>query len=174
MPVSVSDNYKSLGYWERFLATGPMPANGGSDNHWRATAAAQGVGQPTTWVYARDRSWRSILDAISAGRTTISAEPPAFGGARLFLTVGSGGTEYTVGDTVPSGGSTIDALVRVVGAPGQMLKLVVDGSAMDPVTITSPDFCASISIAPQKRVRAEVYVDEGYWMTALSSPIYVA
>ncbi|MFN2614705.1 MAG: CehA/McbA family metallohydrolase [Actinomycetota bacterium] len=173
--AATSENYKSLPWWEsEFLAAGPMPATGGSDNHWRATAGAQGVGQPTTWVFARDRSWPAILDGIRAGRTTVSAEPPAFGGARLFLAAALGNDEFMVGDVVPSGGSTIEVRARVVGAPGQMLRFVVDGSPLDPITVTGPDFCASVELPGQNRAGAEVYVDEGYWMTALSSPIYVA
>src|SRR3954452_4080047 len=49
---------------------------GGSDSHWKSTVAAQGPGQPTTWVYADDLSIKGILAAIAAGRTTISWQPP--------------------------------------------------------------------------------------------------
>ncbi|HVL54588.1 MAG TPA: CehA/McbA family metallohydrolase, partial [Vitreimonas sp.] len=45
--TNTSENYKSLPYWEEsFLASGRMPATGGSDNHWRSTTAIQGAGQP--------------------------------------------------------------------------------------------------------------------------------
>jgi predicted metal-dependent phosphoesterase TrpH len=167
--VQTSNNYKSLALWENYLHRwGRMPANGGSDNHWRATTAVQGVGQPTTWVYAADRSMAAILDGIRNGRTTVSAEPPGLGGARLFLNAGSA----MVGDTVAGGGGPIEVTARVVGAPGHMLRLNVDGSYTEPVPVLGVDFTHHAILSPSKRVRAEVYLDPGYWMAALSSPIY--
>jgi hypothetical protein len=172
---SVSDNYKSLPYWEQsFLATGPMPATGGSDNHYRATTAVQGVGQPTTWVYAADRSWRSVLDGIVAGRTFVTAEPALMGGMRIELTASAGTSTWMVGDTVPSGaGAKVTA--RVLNATAHSLVFVVDGVARAPVTITSLDQTAELGgAAPANRVRVEVYLNEGYWMGGLTSPIYFA
>lgn len=170
--TATSNNYKSLPLWEEYLSRwGRIPANGGSDNHWRSTTAAQGVGQPCTWVFAKDRAWGSILEAIKAGRTTVSALPPLMGGARVFLTAKSGSEEYMAGDTV-LGSATI--VVRVVGAPGHMLKLVADGTALEPVPVTSVDFEYRTTMRPASRVRAEVYLDEGYWMAALTSPLYFA
>ena len=178
--ASTSENYKSLPYWEEFLAEGPMPANGGSDNHWRSTTALQGVGQPTTWVYAADRSWQAILDAVRAGRTTIAAEPPALGGPQLFLEARRGSDTFIVGDTVPVGETTVVA--RVLNAPGHRLQLVVDGVKLEPVLVTSPAFEYEVGMAPANRVRAQVFLDEGVdgvmpetiWMAALTSPIYFA
>ena len=174
MPVSVSDNYKSLPYWERFLATGPMPANGGSDNHWRSTVAVQGVGQPTTWVYSADRSEASILAAIAAGRTTISAEPPALGGARVFLSAASGTASWMVGDVVPSTAGRITVEVRIVGGSGHVLSVVADGRPLQRVRITRPDVTHTLTVdaARHHHLRAEVYASEGWWMGALTSPIY--
>src|SRR5438552_464919 len=86
IPVADSDNYLSLPWWEKeIVSRRHLPAVGGSDNHYRATYAVQGVGQPTTWVYAADRSLGSIFDAIRAGRTFVSSEPPLLG-PRLLLT----------------------------------------------------------------------------------------
>jgi len=174
MPVSVSDNYKSLPYWERFLATGPMPANGGSDNHWRSTVAVQGVGQPTTWVYAADRSASSILQAIAGGRTTVSAEPPALGGARLFLSAASGTGSWMIGDTVPASAGLVTVSIRVVGAPGHMLSIVADGRPLHRMRITRPDVTHTLRVDAGRlhHLRAEVYASEGWWMAALTSPIY--
>lgn len=172
---AVSDNYKSLPYWEQaFLSDGKMPASGGSDNHYRATAGAQGVGQPTTWVYAKDSTWPSILEAIRNGRTTVSAEPALLGGARAFLTVPNAGHEWIVGDTVPASAGSVTVSLRVQNAPGHTAKFVVDGVDRAPVTIAGPDDEISIVVdaSATKRVRAEVYLDSGYWMTAITSPIY--
>jgi hypothetical protein len=174
MPVSVSDNYKSLGYWERFLATGPMPANGGSDNHWRSTVAVQGVGQPTTWVLAADRSVASILEAIVAGRTTVSAEPPALNGPRVFLDAAAGADSWTIGDTVPATAGRVTVAVRVVGAPGHTLRVIGDGRTLHRSRVTGVDATHTVTVHASRlhHVRAEVYASEGWWMAALTSPLY--
>jgi hypothetical protein len=173
--VATSENYKSLPYWEKsFLATGPMPATGGSDNHWRSTTAVQGVGQPTTWVYAADRTWPSILDGIRAGRTTVSAEPPALAGPRLFLEAEAGSSRWMVGDTVPATAGAVTVTARAVNAPAHLLRFVVDGAGSKPLRITSLDQTHAISVdaSLRNRVRAELFLNPGYWMGAISSPIY--
>lgn len=171
---STSENYKSLPYWEQFLATGKMPATGGSDNHWRSTTAVQGVGQPTTWVYAAQRAYPAILQAIRAGRTTISAEPPALGGAQLFLTVEKDSSEWIVGDTVPATSATVLVKARATNAPGHVLQLFIDGRGQPPVPVAGGDFVHGVPLdaSAHNRVRAELYLDEGFWMSALTSPIY--
>lgn len=172
--ITTSNNYESLPFWETYLDRwGRMPANGGSDNHWRSTSDAQGVGQPTTWVYAKDRSWAAILEAIRAGRTVVCAEPPSFGGARLTVRAHDNGLEYVMGDTVPG---SADVVFNVVGAPGQTLKVVQkthDGVRIETVAqIPNADFTYVMQAGDARWMRAEVYIDAGYWMTALSSPIY--
>lgn len=48
---SASNNDANITYWEGWLDRGEkVGATAGSDNHWVSTAAAQGPGQPTTWV----------------------------------------------------------------------------------------------------------------------------
>src|SRR5215469_6645799 len=55
--------------WNRGFLTGVTAA---SDCHFREVWPIAGPGQPTTWVFAADRSVRSILDAMRAGHTTVS------------------------------------------------------------------------------------------------------
>jgi hypothetical protein len=174
---SVSDNYKSLPYWEEeFLSKGRMPATGGSDNLYRATTAAQGVGQPATWVYARDRSPEAILDGIRAGRTFVAAEPPLLGGITVDLTARNGSTSWMVGDTVPASAGAVAVSARVTNAPAHRIVFVVDGVRSDPQLILSLDqtFEITLDTAAHNRVRVEVFLDQGYWMGALTSPIYFA
>ena len=67
-------------YWECWLERGAhVGATGGSDSHWLSTAAVQGVGNPTTWVFARDRSRDAILEAIRAGPHDGLAHPARAG-----------------------------------------------------------------------------------------------
>lgn len=98
----------AIRFWEGFLNAGyHVAATGGSDNHWVSTTAAQGVGQPTTYVYASDRTEAAILEGVRRGRTFISWQPPALQGPRLHLTADADGDgsiyESMVGDTVPAG-----------------------------------------------------------------------
>jgi hypothetical protein len=56
--------------WNRGFRFG---ATGASDCHFREVWDIAGPGQPTTWVFAAERSVRGILDGLRAGRTTVSA-----------------------------------------------------------------------------------------------------
>jgi len=173
---STSENYLSLPWWdEEFLGRGlRIPATGGSDNHWRSTYTVQGVGQPTTWVYARDRTWQAVLDAIVAGRTFVAAEPPVLGGARVFLEAEQGSERWMVGDVVPAASGEVTVSARVVGAPGMLVRFVVDNVPGPLTPVAGPEYThtASVDAGAHTRVRAELLADEGWWMMALTSPIY--
>ncbi len=133
---SASSNDDAVRYWEGWLDRGAMlAATGGSDNHWRSTFAAQGVGQPTTWVFARKRTTAAILEGLRAGRTFISHEPPNAGGPRLFLE----GDGTMVGDEIAPG---TKLRVRVEGASGSFLRIVGTGSKPlgEPVAVDAPEF----------------------------------
>ena len=109
-------------YWECWLQRGwHIGATGGSDSH----GANQGnVGMPTSWVFARSRGERDIVEGIRQGRTTLSRLWPRQGALRLLLEAdadGNGSFESMIGDTVRPGtkmrvraeGSETAGLVRV-------------------------------------------------------------
>jgi hypothetical protein len=160
---SASDNDHALAYWEGWLDRGAhVAATGGSDNHWLSTTALQGVGQPTTWVYANDRSVRGVLEGIRAGHTFVSWQPPGYGGPRVYLEGDAnrnGSYESMVGDTVRPGTSL---RVRVKDAPGDTLRVVTNGGHQvgDAVQVTSADFELELKAPPGTWVRAEVYGDD--------------
>ena len=91
-------------YWECWLQQGwRVPVTSGSDSHGGNQA---NLGIPTEWVFARERSEEAIIEALRAGRTTITRLPPALGAARLLLEADAdrnGSFEAMVGDTVPPG-----------------------------------------------------------------------
>ncbi|HEX9775358.1 MAG TPA: CehA/McbA family metallohydrolase [Actinomycetota bacterium] len=138
---SSNSNDSAIAYWEGWLRRGHhVGITGGSDNHWVSTTAAQGVGQPTTWVYANGPTESDILAAVAAGRTTISWQPPSSEGPRLFLQAdadGDGIFESMVGDTVPDGSSVrvlaenlpADAIVGVHTASGAFDLFTAEPSA---------------------------------------------
>ena len=186
-------------YWECWLDRGArIGATGGSDSHWLSTALVQGPGNPTTWVFARERSARGVLAALREGRTAVSLQPPALGAARLALegdTDRDGVFEAIIGDTVPPG---TPMRVRAVGALGQGLvrvransTTVVDGDVLTPggeVRFTSPDepgwVRASLLLPDGKVERGGLcdpvvgaqttYCRNHLVEVALTSPIYLA
>ncbi len=120
---SGTSNDDSERLWECFLQAGHhVAATGGSDSHWLATTAVQGVGSPTTWVHASDRSPAGVLAGLRAGRTSITLRSPLLGGAPLLLEAdadGDGTYESVIGDTVPPG-----AAMRVRSADGLTVGIV--------------------------------------------------
>lgn len=105
-------------YWECWLQRDPgnvrIGLTGGSDTHG---AQQPTIANPTTWVFASERSQPAILDAIRAGRTTVSRLAPAQGGGRLLLEAdGDGDGEY-------------EAMVGDVVEPGSKVRVVADGFA---------------------------------------------
>ncbi|MFL5846833.1 MAG: CehA/McbA family metallohydrolase [Solirubrobacteraceae bacterium] len=119
--ASVSD---AEAYLECWLQRGArVAATGGGDSHWASTVAAQGVGNPTTWVLADSRSAAGILAAIRAGRTSISRLAPAQGGAPLLLEVrdADGSWANAIGEDVAPGAAM---RVRSQSAPASGLVTV--------------------------------------------------
>ncbi len=142
-----------------------VAATGGSDNHWRSTTAAQGVGQPTTWVCAADRTYRAVIDGVLAGRTHISHQPPAYMGAtaKLFADGDGDGTfEAMLGDTVAIGEETkIRAVVE--NAEGATLRFVTNGGEpLDETTIDHFNDTVTVDVpAGTTWIRAEVFYPDG-------------
>ena len=161
---SSSDNDLAVRFWEAFLDAGhQVAATGGSDNHYKATIAAQGPGQPTTWVLARERSAAGVLEGLAAGRTTISWQPPNHGGPVLLLEADAnrdGDYESTIGDTVPARarvrvhvtGASAPARIRIVGNGGRKITWI---------DVTGPDFTAKFDVPRWATwVRAELLVKD--------------
>ena len=158
---SASSNDDAISYWEGWLDRGiRVGATGGSDNHFVATTAIQGGGQPTTWVCAEGATEGAVLEGLRGGRTFISHQPPAYEGPQIFLEGdgnGDGSYESLVGDEVRPGSPL---RVRVIGAPGSKLRIVTNGGteAMAPVDVTSADFAYRFTLPGDKTwVRAEIF-----------------
>lgn len=169
------DNHLSLAWWEQeMLPRRRIPMVGGSDNHYRATTAAQGVGQPTTWVLAADRSTTALLDGIRAGRTTVSSQPPLHRGARLTIAATQGDEHGAVVGGEVAHDVPADVVVQVVNGEGSMLRIVASGTVVYERRVMAPteEHRATVTLPAAGWVRAELYADRDYAMTALTSPIY--
>lgn len=156
-----NDNDHSLRFWDTYLDQGhQVAATGGSDNHWRTITPMAGVGQPTTWVFARRATKEGILEGLREGRTTISHQPPGYQGPRVFLSAdrnGKGGFDAIVGSTVEP---ERPLRASVQGAPGATLRIVGTGSEiLAEVPVTSGDFELELTPGPEVTwARAEVYM----------------
>jgi hypothetical protein len=162
---AANSNDDAVRYWEGWLDRGyHVAATGGSDNHWVSTTAVQGVGQPTTWVYASSRTEQGILDGLREGHTFISHEPPAYGGPTIVLEAdptGSGAWASMMGDTVPAG---TPLRVRVDGAAGSTLRVITthEQLAFPPVSVTSEHFEHRFTLPDDVTwARAEVFGQDG-------------
>jgi hypothetical protein len=156
-----NDNDFSLRWYDGFLRAGyHVGLTGGSDTHWVATDAVQGVGEPTTWVFVKDRSVQGILNGLRAHRTSVSALPPAAGGVQAFLEAdrdGDGVYESVVGSTTAP---SAQFRLRVSGAwEGSVVRIVTDaGSVQLPLLGPSMSFHLGQGGVPTGRrfVRVEV------------------
>lgn len=198
VPAGTS-NADATRYWECFLDRGHrVGATGGSDSHWLSTSAIQGVGNPTTWVFARERSSRGVLQALREGRTSITFQPPVAGGLRLILEGDrdrDGIFESVIGDEVPAGTALRvradglrEAGVVTVRANG---ATIVDGAPLAPggeVRVPAPASAgwvrATLSLPDAKGERAgacdpllggsTTYCRNPVTVRAVTSAMYVA
>lgn len=158
---SANDHDAELAYYTELLDRGAhVGVTGGSDSHWKSTLAAQGPGQPTTWVYVDELSVQGLLDGLRAGRTFVSAEPPALGGPKVFLEGRVRGLWSALPGATIRPGSALR--VRVQGAPGATLQVLGEGGReLLSATVTGPSFTARLR-APKDAtyVYARVFGDD--------------
>lgn len=128
---------------------------GACDCHFKEVWAIAGPGMPTTWVFARERSERALLDGLRAGRTSLSYTPLG-----AFVTLegdldGDGVFEAMGGDEVvarPGTRGTLRLRVRN-GAGSTLLVLAAPGRAAAPLAslpVTSVDatFEVPVTVPP--------------------------
>jgi hypothetical protein len=141
-----TDHDAALRFGEKILDDGHRVGfTGGSDSHWKSTVAAQGPGQPTTWVYVRERSVAGLVEGLRAGHTFVSFQPPNLGGPQVFLEGHRhGGWTAMPGDTIRPGSRM---RVHVVGAPGGTLRILGDHDQVQlEVPVTSASFTKTFTL----------------------------
>jgi hypothetical protein len=177
-PQIAYDDTAAAPWWEQqFLGRGRrMPMVGGSDDHWRILSGIAGVGQPTSWVFARDARISSILQAIRAGRTTVSSQPPAMQGARLEPTVVEDwalGRSAGVGGTVRAEGPLV-VRTRVRNGAALTLRLISTGSVVASSVVGGVDTIVEqpVVLPSGGWLRLELFADPCTEMVAMTSPVY--
>jgi len=190
--VAPSRNVDAIALWEGILAGGRrLSARGGSDSHHQEgiESTILNVGNPTTWIFARERSAEAILASLKAGHVSISYAP---GAERVDFTAdadGDGTFESIVGDNVAGDGSAIQFRVEIDGfRPGSTYEITVvkDGVTLLASVLDAPVFTfADTTPAGQRayyrvELRGEVplapptFVGLYGDMIALTNPIYVS
>ncbi len=187
-------NKESLALWDRLLLAGQkIRVVGGSDYHCPAAADTNllRLGQPTTWLLVHEQSHRGILEAIYAGRASISANPTS---PRIALKATDRDNQSVqMGDVLTlAKGDAATVTVTVQNGIGYTLQLVADGqvqvqqplsSAQEVLTFTVPAttylraeligdiVAAQLPIESQSDLPANL--DRRNWRWALSNPIFL-
>jgi len=123
-----SRNAEAMMIWDDMLRTGrKITGRGGSDSHHgtpptpdQATSnsvqrTANYVGTPTTWVFAEARTPQGVVDALTNGRVSISANPHE---PRIEFYADrdrDGQMDMMVGDNAQASGEPVRFEVRLVG-----------------------------------------------------------
>lgn len=163
-------------FWEAQLAKGLRPTGvGGGDDHRAGEQLSQhdGVGIPTTVVYARELSQPAILEGIKAGHVFVMTDGPE--GTPLYLTAGAA----IMGDEISTKfGESIAFKLTVPASTGKKLRLLLDGNDVDalpPAQIDGRDSTSTYvwrSDGKRHWVRAELDSADGAPLS-LTNPIYV-
>jgi hypothetical protein len=114
-----------LPLWERLHAEGLRPTGvGGGDEHRAGEQLAlhDGVGIPTTVVYAQNLSRQALLEGIRAGHVYVKTGGP--GGPTLLLNAGAA----MMGDELKAAaGQTVEFTMTTSDRSGLRLKVYLDG-----------------------------------------------
>lgn len=128
-----SKNANAIMIWDDMLSSGrKLTGRGGSDSHHgtphtpdQATKNSYQrdlnyVGTPTTWVFAKARTRQAVVDALTDGRVSVSANPYAPRVEFYADLDGDGKMDMMMGDNAKSTGKPVRFRIQLTGktAPG--------------------------------------------------------
>jgi hypothetical protein len=129
-PMRINENFKATReFWEDLLLAGRRVTGvGGSDTHNLRGLLAHftDIGNPTTWVYAEEKTGQAILDGIRRGRVSISCSREAI---RLDLQAdpdGDGHYDMITGDNGFLEKDRVHFRIGIAGGeegPGEIIRL---------------------------------------------------
>jgi hypothetical protein len=160
--------------WEQQLAKGfRITGVGGGDDHrgGEQLALHDGVGIPTTVVYARELSQPAILEGLKAGHVFVQVTGPQ--GPALYLTAG----QAMMGDAITAQAKTPVAF-KISATQSSVVRLLVDGlpvKGLPALQKEGTDWTSAYNWASDGKthwVRAELIDVQGTPIT-LTNPIYV-
>ncbi|MGC1303178.1 MAG: CehA/McbA family metallohydrolase [Caulobacteraceae bacterium] len=169
-------NAINMHIWDDMLKSGrKMTGRGGSDSHHgipvppeqpsRLTfeAPANNVGTPTTWVFAKTRTRQAVVDALTNGRVSISANPYD---PRVEFTADlndDGRPDMMQGDNAKPTGKPVAFHVALVGqmdpAAAYSVDVIKDGEKLTTVTMTGAHPEADFTDTPVTTARSYYRVE---------------
>lgn len=198
-------NPPALLVWDDMLKSGRMiAARGGSDSHhgWPDKPEDRGplsgermanyVGTPTTWVYAARRDRQGVVDALTHGHGSISANPRDPRVEFYADLDGDGKIDAMMGDNLRADGKPVTFRIRLSNATipwaQYQVRVVRDGEtfATLPVNASDPEatFTDTPPLGKRSYYRLEVTGPQADYpavpmaagrsdtMVALSNPVY--
>jgi hypothetical protein len=198
-------NARSMKIWDGMLKSGrKLTGRGGSDSHHgypdtpsQATplsreAPANNVGTPTTWAFGTSRTAEAVVDALTNGRVSVSANPYAPRVEFYADRKRNGQMDMMMGDNAKPTGKPVTFRVKLSGktVPGATytVKVVKDGAQFTSLQMngTAPvvDFTDTPAVGVRSYYRVEVQGPPTAYpeipgstalsgnMVGLSNPIY--
>ena len=162
----------SVGIWDDMLKSGrKISARGGSDSHHgypdtpgndadpnNIQAGGNNIGTPTTWVYGTARTAQAVIDALTAGRASVTVNPNA---PRIEFTAdldGNGTADLMMGDNVKATGRAVTFTVKLVGtvvpAGVYTVSVVKDGGTFGSYRATGLAPSVSFTDTPDATARS--------------------
>jgi hypothetical protein len=186
-----NSNRRAIARWDELLRGGRrLAARGGSDSHHQHgfESLLFNIGNPTTWVYATDRSGPAILEALRSGRVSIGYAATA---ERIDLTAdadGDGSYEAMIGDNLVATGAALAVRVEIAGfraGASYEVTLLRDGSPLHRATLREPvvvfQDTPAAGVRTYYRVEVKGETPDAPWLSriafgrfvGLTNPIYV-
>lgn len=186
------NNRKAIQLWDEVLLKGRrLAARGGSDAHHQKDFESQlfNIGNPTTWVFADDRSGASILAALRAGKVSISYAATAERIEFYADPDGNGQFSFDIGSNVPLSQETNMAFrIVIAGArPGASydVDVIKNGKLWKTISTRTGrvEFTADLKALERNYFRVEVRgsTPDAPWLSSLAfgrfvgmtNPIYI-
>jgi hypothetical protein len=117
-------NANAMMIWDDMLSSGrKLTGRGGSDTHHGSAQVTNNTWQaevnyictPTTWIFAKEKTPQAVVDALTAGRVSVSANPYA---PRVEFTAdidGDGKEDMMMGDNVKATGKLVKFRIQLSG-----------------------------------------------------------
>lgn len=165
-----SKNENAIMIWDDMLSSGrKLTGRGGSDAHHGTPdtpdketknsiqAKANYVGTPTTWVYATARTSQAVVDALTNGRVSVSANPytPR---VEFYADLDQDGKmDMMMGDNTRPTGKPVKFRIQLTGnmVAGETytINVVKNGGKFDTLKVTAKTPVAEFTDTPDKMGR---------------------